>query len=199
MKRIFVFSLLTVLAGSVLLVNSAECRMYDPKTGRFLQRDPIGYIDGPNPYTYVRNNPVNWIDPYGLATAAKRPLSNVPWIPILSSNPIDNIMNTELSHEHIFFNSPQTIIVNGKQQVVANIGFGPSGLFTETDPQVILSYRDYSKDYDDKIIADIINQMVLQDYQLLYFDSFNFDPSSKNNCQNFVSSVFSIYDEITRQ
>lgn len=36
---------------------------------RWLSRDPIGEVDGPNLYSYVLNNPVNWIDPFGLETA----------------------------------------------------------------------------------------------------------------------------------
>ncbi|MBD3350523.1 MAG: hypothetical protein GF364_03455 [Candidatus Lokiarchaeota archaeon] len=41
-------------------------RYYNPDIGRFLQPDPIGYDDGMNIYTYVGNNPLNWIDPLGL-------------------------------------------------------------------------------------------------------------------------------------
>ena len=46
-----------------------RARMYDPKAsggGRFLQTDPIGYADGPNWYGYVRSDPVNLTDPWGL-------------------------------------------------------------------------------------------------------------------------------------
>lgn len=40
-------------------------RQYDPRTGRFTSLDPRGYPDGPNRYSYVNSDPVNWIDPLG--------------------------------------------------------------------------------------------------------------------------------------
>ncbi len=40
-------------------------RWYDPETGRFLQRDPIGIIGGVNVYSYVRSHPASLIDPAG--------------------------------------------------------------------------------------------------------------------------------------
>jgi RHS repeat-associated protein len=41
-------------------------RWYEPATGRFLQRDPIGIGGGPNVYAYVRNRPMSNFDPEGL-------------------------------------------------------------------------------------------------------------------------------------
>lgn len=40
-------------------------RMYDPELGRFLSKDPKGYVDGMNLYAYVKNNPVRYLDPMG--------------------------------------------------------------------------------------------------------------------------------------
>ncbi len=112
MKTFVTFSwriLVLMLIGSLLPINLAEARYYNPKNGRFLQRDP--YTQAPNdprifdsynaanryqtrdyegllafspelakskilsqgsinplnqhPYLYVRNNPLNYVDPYG--------------------------------------------------------------------------------------------------------------------------------------
>src|SRR5262249_57332646 len=44
-----------------------RARYYDPKLGRFLSEDPIGFEGGDaNFYAYVFNNPTTWIDPSGL-------------------------------------------------------------------------------------------------------------------------------------
>jgi RHS repeat-associated protein len=43
-------------------------RWYDPSTGRFLQRDPIGILGGSNVYEYARSSPSSSVDPDGLMT-----------------------------------------------------------------------------------------------------------------------------------
>ena len=44
-----------------------RARYYDPQSGRFIVRDPIGFAGGDiNLYAYVWNNPVNWRDPLGI-------------------------------------------------------------------------------------------------------------------------------------
>src|SRR6185312_8237972 len=43
-----------------------KARMYDPRLGRFLQTDPVGYKDDLDLYAYVGNDPIDGRDPTGL-------------------------------------------------------------------------------------------------------------------------------------
>ncbi len=43
-------------------------RTYDPSTGRYIESDPIGLLAGLNTYGYVGGNPLNYVDPLGLAS-----------------------------------------------------------------------------------------------------------------------------------
>jgi RHS repeat-associated protein len=41
-------------------------RTFSPNLGRWVQRDPLSYIDGLNMREYVSGNPTSWTDPLGL-------------------------------------------------------------------------------------------------------------------------------------
>jgi RHS repeat-associated protein len=43
-----------------------RARYFDQNVGRFLSEDPIGFGEGPNFYQYTRNNPLKYVDPWGL-------------------------------------------------------------------------------------------------------------------------------------
>ncbi|MFN2615436.1 MAG: RHS repeat-associated core domain-containing protein, partial [Actinomycetota bacterium] len=44
-----------------------RARVFDPRTGAFLSRDPLGYEDSVNLYAFGRNDPVNVRDPSGMS------------------------------------------------------------------------------------------------------------------------------------
>ena len=55
-----------------------RARQYDPRLGRFLQRDPLGTVNGTNVYAYAINNPLTLSDPSGTNA---RPEINEPGAP----------------------------------------------------------------------------------------------------------------------
>jgi len=67
-------------------------RMYSSQLGRFLQRDPAGYVDGVNLYAYVRNNPIAFADAFGLNRANTGALLGGPNLPAFAqpTNPVIN-------------------------------------------------------------------------------------------------------------
>ena len=43
-----------------------RARYYDPSAGRFFNEDPLGFRAGINFHRYVSNDPVDYVDPFGL-------------------------------------------------------------------------------------------------------------------------------------
>ena len=56
---------LDTLDNGSLKIQLNRNRFYDPDTGRWLTKDPLGYQDGMNPYGYVGNQPISRTDLYG--------------------------------------------------------------------------------------------------------------------------------------
>jgi hypothetical protein len=54
-----------------------RARYYDPGLGRFLGEDPSDFYGGINFYTYVANDPANWIDPLGLDRLSLGDIANL--------------------------------------------------------------------------------------------------------------------------
>lgn len=52
---------------AVSLLTSEVSAMYDPSLGRFLSRDPLGYVDGANLVATGRSV-TRWADPLGLSS-----------------------------------------------------------------------------------------------------------------------------------
>jgi RHS repeat-associated protein len=56
-----------------------RARYYDPKDGRFITEDPIGFEGGINFYSYVQGNPINARDPSGTKKKKSIPETKYWW------------------------------------------------------------------------------------------------------------------------
>jgi hypothetical protein len=77
---------LVVVAAAFFIATDAQAvltwaRPYDPNLARWIQRDPIGEQGGLNVYAYVDNNPIVFIDVFGLAGA-------IPGFPAIIGGPL---------------------------------------------------------------------------------------------------------------
>jgi hypothetical protein len=64
-SRLWLLLALTAALVIPSLLPQSARGMYDPKHGRWLQRDPAGYVDGSNLYQYVKSQPYTKVDPSG--------------------------------------------------------------------------------------------------------------------------------------
>jgi RHS repeat-associated protein len=147
---------------------------YDPTQGRYRQPDPIGLDGGLNRFGYVGGNPLSYSDPTGLAYFAVRPLQGMPWLGLLSNNPLDNAMNTAIAHEQLFFE-------DGKSP--ANQGFfGDSKLKTENS---LDGYKRLPGQYNDCVMRMAARAADAGKYNLV-----------TNNCQSWADRVRDQYNKL---
>jgi len=115
-----------------------RARYYDPRTGRFLSEDPIGYSDGMNLFSYTRNNPLNFIDPFGLQCVLEQELlivTLVSSIPVLinyyKNHPLDLRLDFLLSSPNENSGEGNNSGAEQKTEVTKH----PDGSSTEVTPR----------------------------------------------------------------
>lgn len=62
-----------------LVLYDYRARAYDAVHGRFMQRDPVGYMDGMNIYQAFHSNPLRWTDPLGKWNADVHEFLTAKW------------------------------------------------------------------------------------------------------------------------
>jgi RHS repeat-associated protein len=160
-------------------------RTYDSLTGRYTTFDPIGLRGGINGYAYAGSSPLLNTDEDGLAYFAKRPLKRFPWVGSFGScrpGSLDDALNTEASHEHLFFE-------DGKSP--SNIGYASKGLITEPNPT---GYQCRSGHYNDCVMRKAVGRVRPRPYCLLGMPG----PVEKYNCQDWAEEVRQEYARLIK-
>jgi len=150
-----------------------RARYYDSKVGRFVTRDPISFAGGDvNLYGYVRNNPINWFDPFGLAQVGSRPLDS-SWVPFNGRG--------RLRHDQIWYDDD------------TNSGFFDDDAI-RTDRNHTRNDYNFNRDpnhYDDNVMRDAernVQRNWDMDWRL-----------RNNNCQDYINAVRREYERLRRE
>ena len=156
----------------------AAVAFYNPQMGRWMTRDPIEEKGGENLYAFSGNNSICRYDKDGRAYFALRPLSGMPWLWLASHNIIDDLLNTEVAHEHLFFEDGKEPSNFGLHNDVDNEG---SQVFHNENPS---EYRHFERGYNDCVMRIAVENVKPKQYSLL--GSFMV---SKYNCQDYCSDL----------
>ena len=153
-------------------------RFYHPALMRWLNRDPLEEKGGLNLYAFCANNAQNRYDADGCAYFALRPLSSLPWLGLFSHNIIDDILNTEIAHEHLFFEDGKNPTNIGLHIQAGSDG---SQLFYSEDTS---RYRHFEYGYNDCVMRIAVANVKPKPYSLL-----GSIMASKYNCQDYCSDL----------
>jgi len=99
---------------------------------------------------------------------------------IFSDNPIDDAANTEIAHEHGFFE-------DGSGN---DVGLFKDGV--QRDKEDIRNYKLEDKSYDDKRMRRVVDSLGKQEYNLLGIGG------KKNNCQDYADKMRDRYGLLNR-
>ncbi len=95
-------------------------RWYDPSIGRFMTQDPIYWGNGINLYTYVWNDPVNCIDPLGLAVLNPH------------NYPVSEVVQQALEEFNTYIGLGNDIVIaGGNRRPDCNLGAGRKSTHVE--------------------------------------------------------------------
>jgi RHS repeat-associated protein len=176
-------------------------RFYNPVDGRWVSKDLINELgfktlhgvkinrmrlrEETNLHAFVANNPVGFVDPFGLAYFAYRPLGGPLDILGVTGNDLDNSLNTVIGHEQIFFE-------DGKSP--SNIGFfDNSALNSESDTSKYRSSHD--KGWSDCVMRKAVAATPAGSYCLLGEPG----ATEKFNCQDWAEAVRKTYRRLIKR
>ena len=164
-------------------------RIYRPDLARWLSRDPLRnaeLLQGPNLYTYVGNDPINAIDPLGLAYIADRPLKNQSGALI---SPFIG-KGYEGVHRQVFFEDYDKQTQDPKKYP-SNLGLFDDDTVRPDDakPDLMKKYQRKAGGFDDDLMRKAFENAEKK---------YDTDWKATDNCQDFVDKVVKEYNALKK-
>lgn len=165
----FNFRFSTKYLDQEILMYYYGFRYYDPVTGRWPSRDPIGEVGGLSIYAMVRNSPVNYLDVLGLSCRNVDPCSQgevdravQDLLDLLNSSEPDEAAIREAAQDILDFAEQQQIIAEGWPGQTFNLGIGGNAalfLGAEGSLDISFSVGDQFEDFDFGISGSLAGQL----------------------------------------
>ena len=152
-------------------------RFYSPRLARWLTRDPIEEDGGLNLYAFCGNNSVLNFDKDGCAYFAYRPLDSFLFKKFVLGNRQDEIDNTMVAHEQLFFEDGG---------IPTNLGFFDDNQ-VRMDATDIPYRKPHSVGWKDCVMRKAVRLVKPRKYKLLDVDFHNF--GQQYNCQDWADDV----------
>ena len=103
-----------------------RARYYNPRIGRFINADPIGFGGGSNWYAYANGNPMGFMDPSGFCGETPNRIANSEWL----QNAVDWFFGKNSSLPRYMRGTPVGDVVNSLDQSSDNFARGDYTLGT---------------------------------------------------------------------
>ena len=134
-------------------LTNFRMRWYDPVTGRWLSKDPIGLSGGLNLYAFCGGDGLNKADLIGCAHIATRPLDAGGGFMQRINNVLSHLNlpgNIDPRHAEIFFD-------DNDPDAPSHCGYGPSGPHQDNSS---VPYNNHGENkYDDKIMREAVKNV----------------------------------------
>ena len=171
----------TKYADSEVGVVAYLMRCYKPFHGRWINRDPIEEEGGENLYAFCRNNAIVNYDKDGCAYFAYRPIDSFLFKWFVLGTDQDDIDNTMIAHEQLFFEDGGT---------PTNLGFFDDNQ-VRSDTAGISYRQPHSTGWNDCIMRKAVQLVSPRTYKLVDIDLHN--RGSQYNCQDWADDVRRAY------
>ena len=162
-----------------------RARNYNPRSGRFIQKDPFIYINGMNDMAFVENRLTNFRDPFGLFVIGKQPIPSFN-----NTSSWSNDCNFGAGcyqnrfHEHIFYEDG------------TNVGYGNGMVGRVTDNWANRkNYSHFRYGLDDDKMKEAIEYLRNTPEWDIDLPNGKKYWATDHNCQDFIDAALKYYEE----